>query len=158
MPLLVAMLGARDDGVKEAAAGALENMALGDGGSAEIAMAGAIPPLVLLLDGGSDVAKEPAAGAIENLALHQKLRPHVVEAGAIVPLLKARPPPLHLTRTLPIPARSCLPLFCPALQVPLQSEPLISLPRCSTADLRASLRRQQAHCKTWLSTLIPVPP
>ena len=69
---------------KEAAAGALRNLAVNADNKVAIAGAGAIPPLVALLSSGTAAGKEEAAaGALWNLALTPDNRVAIAGAGAI---------------------------------------------------------------------------
>jgi len=87
---LVALLQKGTDLAKEAAAGALENLADAAAAAAdrdEVSRAGAIPPLVALLENGTDKAKENAARALWNLAQNSDNVLSIAKAGAIRPLV-----------------------------------------------------------------------
>eukprot|EP00873_Tetraselmis_striata_P008985 jgi/Tetstr1/429249/TSEL_001911.t2 len=90
VPALVRMLSRGEAApVRDAAASAVENLALhGSGAAALAARGGALPGLVDLLRSGSALAVEAAAGALENLALADALRGAVVDAGAVPPLVE----------------------------------------------------------------------
>lgn len=75
-----------NDGVREAGAGALQNLAANNTeNKTAIVAAGGIAPLVrLVADGATDGAKEAAAGALQNLAKHdENNKAAIVRAGAI---------------------------------------------------------------------------
>ena len=77
--------------VREAAAGALQNLAANNSDNkAAIISAGAVPPLVELLSTSSvETARETAAGALQNLAKHREANKSVlIEAGVLPPLIK----------------------------------------------------------------------
>ena len=74
---------------REAAVGALWNLAFNDANKTAIAEAGGIPPLVDLVAKGTPRQKEQAAGALANLTVDEDNRSRVVGAGgigALVPL------------------------------------------------------------------------
>jgi hypothetical protein len=75
---------------REAAVGALWNLAFNDTNKRAIAAAGGIPPLVDLVRAGTPRQKEQAAGALANLTVDEDNRSRVVGAGgiaALVPLM-----------------------------------------------------------------------
>lgn len=77
--------------VREAAAGALQNLAANNSDNkAAIINAGAVPPLVELLATSSlETARETAAGALQNLAKHNESNKRVlIDAGVLPPLIK----------------------------------------------------------------------
>jgi len=81
IPPLVALARGGSDGQKEAAAGALANLAWNADNQVAIAQAGGIPPLVALARGGSDGQKEAAAGALANLAWNADNKKAIKKAG-----------------------------------------------------------------------------
>ena len=75
---------------REAAVGALWNLAFNDANKKAIAAAGGIPPLVDLVRNGTPRQKEQAASALANLTVDEDNRSRVVGAGgisALVPLM-----------------------------------------------------------------------
>lgn len=72
---------------REAAVGALWNLAFNDANKTAIAEAGGIPPLVDLVAKGTPRQKEQAAGALANLTVDEDNRSRVVGAGGIAALV-----------------------------------------------------------------------
>ncbi|KAJ8599050.1 hypothetical protein CTAYLR_009819 [Chrysophaeum taylorii] len=88
-PLVRLVAEGTNDGVREAGAGALQNLAANNSDNkAAIVAAGAIEPLVRLVAvGTTDGAKEAASGALQNLAkFNDANKAAIVRAGAIPPL------------------------------------------------------------------------
>lgn len=88
-PLVKLVAEGANDGVREAGAGALQNLAANNSDNkAAIVAAGAIEPLVrLVTEGITDGAKEAASGALQNLAKYNEAnKAAIVRAGAIAPL------------------------------------------------------------------------
>lgn len=88
-PLVRLVAEGSNDGVREAGAGALQNLAANNSeNKVAIVAAGAIEPLVrLVTNGNTDGAKEAASGALQNLAKYNEAnKTAIVCAGAIPPL------------------------------------------------------------------------
>jgi len=97
-PLVRLVAEGGNDGVREAGAGALQNLAANNSDNkAAIVAAGAIEPLVrLVAEGVSDGAKEAASGALQNLAKYNdENKTAIVRAGAIQPLAMLIADPLR---------------------------------------------------------------
>ena len=72
---------------REAAVGALWNLAFNNDNKRAIADAGGIPPLVDLVRAGTPAQKEKAAGALANLTVEEDNRSRVLGAGGIAALV-----------------------------------------------------------------------